>query len=77
MHLLPRRALDKDSELAEFVSEMNELIEKGILSNPIDFQLWLKMSRENAITVSMTFLTLQENILNIFNRSAWFKIITT
>ena len=32
---------DKKLELFGFVSEMNDLIDKGVLRDPSDFQLWL------------------------------------
>jgi hypothetical protein len=40
MHL--RYAPGKEIELIEFVAEMNDLIEKGILRQASDFQLWLE-----------------------------------
>ena len=33
---------EKETELQEFIAEMNDLIEKGILTNPSDFYLWLE-----------------------------------
>jgi hypothetical protein len=41
--------LDKKIELLEFVSEMNDLIDKGILRRPSDFQLWLEDVQEECI----------------------------
>lgn len=32
----------KETELIEFVAEMNELIENGVLMQPHDFVLWLE-----------------------------------
>ena len=42
MHPLSGKISNREIELAEFISEMNDLIEKGILRQASDFQLWLE-----------------------------------
>ncbi|MBN2480358.1 MAG: hypothetical protein JXB19_01360 [Bacteroidales bacterium] len=41
--------LHKEIELSEFVAEMNDLIDRGVLRRPEDFKLWLEDVRGECI----------------------------
>jgi len=53
---------DRETELIGFVSEMNGLIEMGILKNKVDFKSWLNDSRSEC---TYCFSDLSE-IVNIY-----------
>lgn len=44
--MIDQEVLDKKIELLEFVSEMNDLIDKGVRRLPSDFKLWRKDVKE-------------------------------